>query len=209
MTMYAQPALFDGQTIANAGKPHDWPFGDLKPYEHDLIMADPPWSFRNYSSKGQKKSAHAQYDCMSIDGICELPVAALAAENCLLWLWVTAPLLPEGLQTLEAWGFKYKTHGVWSKRTRNGKRRWGTGYVLRSCHETYLIGTIGNPKTANNIPSEFEGQAREHSRKPDEGYELAKRMLVMDREPRLLELFSRANRPGWKTWGNEAGKFDE
>ena len=209
MSWLAQPSLFSADVIAAAGSPTIWPFGSLPPFEADLIMADPPWAFENYSDKGVAKGAKAQYDCMAIEDICALPVAKLAAENCLLWLWVTAPLLKEGLQVLEAWGFQYKTHGAWSKRTRTGRRRWGTGYVLRSCHETFLIATIGTPKTARDIPSEFEGRAREHSRKPAEGYALAERMLVMDREPRRVELFSRENRPGWQSWGNEAGKFNE
>lgn len=104
------------------------------------------------------------------------------------------------------WRFQYVTTGVWIKRTINGKMRWGTGYRLRSCHEPFLIGIIGNPKTPRNIPSVLDGLAREHSRKPDIAYDIAERMLP---DAKRLELFGRERRPGWDVFGNEADKFSE
>lgn len=174
------------------------------PFSFDLIMADPPWSFENYSEKGEKKNAKEHYDCMPLDEIAKLPVSQLAAPDCLLWLWATNPMLPEAFELLKAWNFTFKTAGTWVKMTTNGKQAFGTGYVLRSANEPFLIGTIGKPKTAKNIRSAIMGPVREHSRKPDEAFEAAERLIP---DARRLELFSRQPRFGWSVWGNETEKF--
>jgi N6-adenosine-specific RNA methylase IME4 len=125
-----------------------------------------------------------------------------------LWLWATAPLLPQAMACMKAWGFQYATMGCWVKRTANGKMRWGTGYRLRSCHEPFLIGIRGEPKNKRDIPSVLDGLAREHSRKPDIAYVMAERMLV-DPGVRKADVFSREKRPGWEAFGNELEKFAE
>lgn len=181
-----------------------WPFGDLQPFSFDLIMADVPWRFGLWG-KHTSKAAAGQYDVMSLDDIKALPVGDLAKPDCVLWMWATAPMLPQAFEVIQAWSFDYKTSGVWLKRTINGKFRIATGYRLRSCHEPFLIATIGNPKTPRNIPSAFDGRAREHSRKPDEAYALAERMVP---DGRRLDLFSREPRPGWDQFGNETAKFE-
>lgn len=170
----------------------------------DLIMADPPWSFDNWSEAGEAKNAKAHYACTGIDWIAALPVSTLAAENCLLWLWATNPMLPQAIETLEAWGFAFKTAGHWAKRTRHGKLAFGTGYILRCAGEPFLIGTRGSPRCARNVRSVIEGPVREHSRKPDEAFAAAEALMP---DARRIELFSRETRPGWACWGNEAGKF--
>ncbi len=180
-------------------------FGELPDHAFSFIMADCPWTFRTYSSKGLKKSAQAHYDCMDGLGIKELPVSQLAAEDCLLWMWATWPMLPDALETISAWGFQYKTGGVWAKRTINGKLRWGTGFRLRSVCEPFLIATRGQPKSARNVTNLVDGLAREHSRKPDEAYKAAEAMMP---DARRVELFSRQARPNWDTWGNESSKFN-
>ena len=172
----------------------------------DLIMADPPWSFDNWSQAGEKKNAKAQYDCTPLEWIKSLPVAALAAENAVLWLWATNPMLPQALEVMASWGFTFKTAGHWVKRTRHGKLAFGTGYILRSAGEPFLIGTRGAPKCARNVRSVIEGPLREHSRKPDEAFSAAEALIPTARR---IELFSRQSRPGWVSWGNQAGKFDE
>lgn len=172
----------------------------------DLIMADPPWSFTHFSAKGQKKSAHAQYACMTLAEIARLPVAHLAARDCLLWLWATNPMLPQAIGVLEAWGFTFKTAGHWSKRNHEtGKLAFGTGYLLRSAGEPFLIGTIGKPATARNVRSVIEGPRREHSRKPEEAYAAAEALMPAARR---IELFAREQRPGWAAWGDETTKFN-
>lgn len=172
----------------------------------DLIMADPPWSFDNWSQAGEAKNAKAQYECTPLDWIMSMPVAALAAENAVLWLWATNPMLPQALMVMASWGFTFKTAGHWVKRTKHGKLAFGTGYILRSAGEPFLIGTRGAPKCARNVRSVIEGPIREHSRKPDEAFSAAEALIPTARR---IELFSRQTRPGWASWGNEAGKFDE
>ena len=182
-------------------------FIDIRPHGgFDLIMADPPWSFDNFSAKGEAKNAKAQYDCTPLDWIKSLPVAALAADDCLLWLWATNPMLPEAMAVLDAWGFTFKTAGHWVKRTTHGKLAFGTGYILRCAGEPFLIGTRGQPKTTRSTRSVIEGPIREHSRKPDEAFTAAELLMP---EAKRLELFSRQQRAGWTVWGNQVDKFEE
>lgn len=143
---------------------------------YSLIMADPPWDFKNWSAKGNGKSAKAHYHCTPLDWIKSLPVRDMAADDCFLWLWATNPMLPHALEVMAAWGFTFKTAGHWSKKTKTGKQPMGTGYILRCSGEPFLIGTIGHPKVAvRNVRSVIEGIAREHSRKPTEAYIEAER----------------------------------
>lgn len=182
----------------------DWPFGDLNPHSFDLIMADPPWAFELRSAKGEEKAAQAHYECMSLDTIRALPVLDLAAPDCLLWLWATNPMLPQALEVMAAWGFAFKTAGSWGKTTRHGKIAFGTGYIFRCANEPILIGTRGEPRTTKSVRSLIMGQVREHSRKPDEAFTEAERLMPAARR---LELFSRQRRPGWENWGDQAEHF--
>ncbi len=182
-------------------------FETLRPLSYDLIMADPPWQFETYSDAGRGKSADQHYATMSLTDIKQMPVSYLGRGDCLLWLWATHPMLREGLDVMDAWGFRYVTSGVWVKRTKTGKLAFGTGYRLRCASEPFLIGTLGNPKTAKTVRTVIEGPVREHSRKPDEAYREAEAMG--SGALRRLDMFSRETRPGWDAWGNEAAKFDE
>lgn len=184
-----------------------WPFGAMRPFSFDFIMADPPWSFDNFSAKGEAKNAKAQYGCMNVKAIGDLPVGDLAARDCVLWLWATNPMLPEGIEVLRRWGFQFKTAGHWAKRTVNGHLAFGTGYILRCAGEPFLIGTMGKPEFARNIRSVIEGPIREHSRKPDEAYAAAE--ALCPKAASRADIFSRQVRPGWTAWGNETAKFDE
>jgi N6-adenosine-specific RNA methylase IME4 len=180
-------------------------FSALNP-PYDVIMADPPWSFANWSDVNLAKTAKGKYDCMSLKELKAFPVADLAAPDCILWLWATNPMLPQALEVMNGWGFTFKTAGHWVKRNPNsGKLAFGTGYVLRCAGEPFLIGTRGKPKTSRSVRSVIEGPRREHSRKPDEAF-LAAEQLVPG--ARRLELFSRQTRPGWDNWGMERSKFD-
>lgn len=183
----------------------NWPWGDLQPHTYNLIMADPPWTYRMYSEAGEHKSPQAKYSTMSLDQIKELPVLDLAATDCILWLWAVNPMLPQAIAVLAAWGFEFKTAGTWLKTTKNGKINFGTGYILRGSNEPFLIGTRGSPRTAKNVRSGFTGLIREHSRKPEEAFAAAEKLMP---KARRLELFSRTNRPGWDTFGDETGKFN-
>lgn len=183
-----------------------WPFGDLRPLSYDVIMADPPWSFDNWSIGGNAKNAKAQYDCMPLAAIAALPVGHLARGDAWLWLWATYPMLPQAVQVMAAWGFPYVTGGTWVKRGTSGKLAMGTGYVLRSCSEIFLLGKHGSPRTCSrSIRNVIEAPRREHSRKPEEAYTMAEDLFG---PARRADLFSRTSRPGWDAWGNETVKFD-
>ena len=194
------PMMFDGPALRT-----DWPWGELRPATYGLIMADPPWQFALYSAKGEEKSAQAHYRTMSMADIARMPVGELAARDCVLWLWATAPMIDQQIGIASAWGFTFKTMGVWVKTTVNGNLAFGTGYLLRNCHEPFIIATRGRPTTSRSVRSALMAPAREHSRKPDAAFRNAEQLVP---DVRRLELFSRESRLGWDTWGNETGKFD-
>jgi len=119
----------------------------------------------------------------------------------------TAPMLPDALHLMAAWGFKFKTAGAWLKQSKSGdKLAFGTGYIWRSAAEFLLVGTVGAPAwKSRSVRNAILAPVREHSRKPDEIYGMIEAMV----DGPYLELFARARRPGWHAWGFEAGKFDE
>ena len=201
MKSFVQPDLLSPERTLAA-----WPFGDLAPMSYDLIMADPPWRFETYSKAGEEKSPQAHYATMTLDEIGALPVSDLARESCLLWLWCTAPMLPEQLEICVRWGFRPKTMGVWVKTTSGGKIAFGTGYILRNAHEPFVIATRGEPKTTRSERSVIHAALREHSRKPDAAYAMAERLMP---KARRADLFSRQKRAGWEGWGNEADRFND
>jgi N6-adenosine-specific RNA methylase IME4 len=195
-----------------------WPFDGLTPFKYGALLVDPPWSYVMRSEAGYAKSPEAHYETMAIDAITALPVNQLAGPDCLIWLWSTWPHLPLALDVLAAWGFKYKTGGAWHKRTITGKTAMGTGYVLRSATEPYLIGTIGSPiyrsRSVRNVistdvndddlPSAIDGLRREHSRKPVEARRAIEQLLP---DVWRAELFGREAWDGADVWGAEVGKF--
>lgn len=185
----------------------NWPFGDLQPHTYDFILADPPWLFNLRSEKGEEKSAQKHYRCLPTPQIMAFPVQDLAADNTVLAMYATNPMIRDAFAVMDAWGFHYKTMAVWRKITTHGKVGFGTGYIVRSSHEPVLIGTRGSPKTAKNVRSVFDGKLREHSRKPEEGFAWAEKL--MPKAERRLELFSRTNRNGWDSFGDEVGKFGD
>lgn len=182
-----------------------WPFEGLRMFGYDVIVADPPWQFELRSSAGEAKSAQAHYECIGLDRIMALPVGELARRDCWLMLWATAPMLPQALAVMGAWGATYRSRLSWRKVTRTGRGRLGTGYIVRTLHEDVLIGAWGSPPRGKPLPSLFDGVAREHSRKPDEFYALIDQFAPSTFR---ADLFGRQSRPGWDVWGDEATKFD-
>ena len=178
-------------------------FAPLAARGYDVVVIDPPWPFKTRSPKGQLKSASMHYRIMTLAEIKELPVGELLKDDAVVFLWTTGPLLDEAIPTLKGWGITYVAHFAWRKVSRNGKKQWGTGYWARSCHETVLLGTVGKPPCFS-LPSCFDGLRREHSRKPDEFFQ-----MVTERTPglRRADVFSREHREGWDSWGDEIGKF--
>jgi N6-adenosine-specific RNA methylase IME4/ParB-like chromosome segregation protein Spo0J len=163
-----------------------------------LLLADPPWQFEEEGLATPNRRTENHFPTMRFDEICALPVADLAAETAILFLWTTTSHLAESLVVMDRWGFKYQSNLVWIKPS------IGTGYWVRGRHEHLLIGTRGDfphAPTAQRPDSVIAAPRRNHSRKPDEAYELIERMY-----PDLpkIELFARHARPGWDAWGNEA-----
>lgn len=167
-----------------------------------LIYADPPWTYRDKGSAGQRGSVY-KYTVMSVEQICALPVGEIAAEDCLLAMWHVPPMPREALAVVEAWGFTLKTMKgfCWHKVTKHGKDHFGMGNWTRANSEDCLIATRGRPQRVSaSIRSMVHSQVRAHSQKPDEvRYRL---MDLMGDVPRI-ELFARSRAPGWEAWGLE------
>lgn len=171
-------------------------------------MIDPPWRFTTYSDKGKEKSADAHYETMTIEDILALPIADLAhPDGMYVWLWATAPMYDQARMCFDFWKVKYVTQGVWVKTTKDNKGlAFGTGYVLRNCHEPFLIGKVGKPKVHHHaIRSVIMAPRREHSRKPDQAYVEANKMAGPYMK---ADVFSREVRPEWESFGNEVTKFN-
>jgi N6-adenosine-specific RNA methylase IME4 len=183
-----------------------WPWPGLHARAYRCILADPPWHFQNFSAAGEAKNPLAHYDCMPLDAIKALPVAMLAHPvGAALVMWATAPMLPQALDVLQAWGFRFVTVGAWAKQSSSGTAwAFGTGYWLRSAAEFFLIGTVGdigplNRATRNLIVAPI----REHSRKPDCFRDVVETLLPGPR----AELFARERVPSWDAWGNQVDLF--
>lgn len=161
-----------------------------------VVYADPPWTYSNQAVDTRRIDNH--YPTMTLEEICALPVPQITHKAAILFLWVPAPLVPDGGKVMEAWGFTYRTQFVWDK------ERPGMGYYLRGQHECLFIGVKGDmppPPTSARVPSVIRSRRRGHSQKPDTAYEIIESMY-----PQLpkIELFARTRREGWDAWGNEA-----
>ena len=168
--------------------------------KYTVLYADPPWRYRN---KPNGRSPESHYPTMKTEDICALPVQALAAEDCALFLWVTMPMIFEAQKVLAAWGFRYKTVAfVWVKQNRKGSGVfWGMGYWTRANAELCLLATRGHPqRRAKNIHQVIISPVEEHSKKPEEA---RRRIEALLGEVPRLELFARRPSPGWDVWGNE------
>ena len=173
------------------------------------ILADPPWQFQNRTGKMAPEHKRLnRYGTMTLNDILALPVAQLADDPAHLYLWVPNALLPEGLQVMQAWGFQYKSNIVWHKiRKDGGPDGRGVGFYFRNTTELLLFGVRGkNARTlapGRRQVNIIKTMKREHSRKPDEQYELIESCSPGD----YLELFARGSRDGWATWGNQADDY--
>lgn len=169
------------------------------------VLADPPWRFQNRTGKVAPEHRRLdRYDTMPLADIQALPLAAHVSENAHLYLWVPNALLPEGLAVMESWGFRYVSNLVWAKRRKDGGPDGrGVGFYFRNVTELLLFGVRGSMRTlapARRQVNMIESQKREHSRKPDEQYDIIE---ACSPGP-YLELFARYPRDGWQVWGNEA-----
>lgn len=172
--------------------------------EFSTILADPPWQFSNRTGKmAPEHKRLLRYPTMTFREIMELPVAQLAAPKSHLYLWVPNALMSEGLEVLKRWGFTYKTHIVWYKiRKDGGPDGRGVGFYFRNVTELLLVGVRGSMRTlapGRRQVNIISTRKREHSRKPDEQYQLIESCSPGP----FLELFARHPRPGWSQWGNQ------
>jgi N6-adenosine-specific RNA methylase IME4 len=170
------------------------------------VLADPPWQFQNKTGKVAPEHRRlSRYGTMDLAAIKDLPVRQVAADTTHLYLWVPNALLPDGLEVMAAWGFKYKANLVWHKvRKDGGSDGRGVGFYFRNVTEIVLFGVRGkNARTlapGRRQVNLLATRKREHSRKPDEQY-----AIIESCSPGpYLELFARGARPKWTVWGNQA-----
>lgn len=186
---------------------------DLPEGGYKVLVADPPWRFQAWSHRGEGKGASQHYPCMSLDDICALPVASIAAPDAALFLWVVQPMLPEALRVLESWSFSFRTVAFCWVKMRKGwdgktheRPRLGLGYHTRSGMEQCWLAIRGKgyKRKAQGIEQVVFAPLREHSRKPDE---VMRRIDALVGDVPKVELFAREARGGWATWGLETNKF--
>jgi len=197
------------------------PFAGLPRGHYGAILADPPWPFATWSHIGlagdktqanrTQRSRAAPYQTMDHNDINSLPVADLAAKDCVLFLWVVQTQLPHALRLIEAWGFEFKTCAfAWMKGDGlslfpdDVVTKMGCGYWTRAEFEQCWLATRGKPRRLNaDVRQCLIEKRREHSRKPDGIHERIERLVAGP----YLELFARQKRAGWDVWGNETDKF--
>ena len=198
------------------------PFADLPKRNFGALLMAPPWRFNVWSgtevvqargSKSTYKPASVHYQTMTVEELSALPVSELAAPDCALFIWVCWPTLQEAMEVVRSWGFQYKTCAFdWMKAHAGQVEMFrddtdalmGMGYWTRANSEPCLLATRGKPKRLNaDVRQGIIAPRREHSRKPDGIHERIERLVAGP----YLELFARAERPGWTVWGNETTKF--
>jgi len=182
---------------------------DIGKQKFATILADPPWQFQNRTGKmAPEHKRLSRYPTMTLQEIKDLPVEAIVKDTAHLYLWVPNTLLADGLQVMENWGFTYKTNLIWYKvRKDGGPDRRGVGFYFRNVTEMILFGVRGkNARTLQPGRSQENiilTRKREHSRKPDEQYEVIEACSAGP----YLELFARGPRKGWFVWGNQADDY--
>ena len=180
----------------------------LKGKKYSVIYTDPPWRFMTYSEVNQTRAAANHYQVMNLEAIKQLPVAAHAADDCVLLMWAIDPLLEQAFDIIRAWGFRFKTVGYYWVKQNLKSPGWftGLGYWTRANPEQCLLATRGSPKRkAKDVKRLIVAPRREHSRKPDEVIERIERLL----DGPYLEMFARTSRPGWDSFGNQVTQFDQ
>lgn len=207
--------LDTGTFRQSEARQHDWVLN--APTGYACILADPPWSFKNWSDKGknrnpdamvrQKGLAERHYATMSMDDIRKLPVGDIAEKDCALFMWAVDCMLPEAIEVGRGWGFKYKTVAfTWVKeKTKTPGFHIGLGYWTRGNPEQCLLFVRGKvQRQSASVRQLIVSQRREHSRKPD----VVRASIQSLVKGPYLELFAREPAPGWDCWGNQTEKFE-
>ena len=164
--------------------------------KYKIIYADPPWSYNDKQNTKLLGGAIKYYGTMSTKSICELSVKEIVEDNAVLCLWVTSPLLPDSLEVIKAWGFKYKTSFVWDKVKHN------MGHYNSVRHELLLVATRGSctPQVRKLFDSVVSEERTEHSKKPQVFRDIINTIYPNGNR---IELFAREKTEGWDVWGNE------
>lgn len=202
---------------------------------YDVILMDCPWQFQTYSDKGKDRSPDKHYEVQDLNWIKSLPIKKLANPKCVLFMWAIDPMVPEALDCMKSYGFKYVTVGFyWAKLNKSAKREainvdkdlfMGLGYYGRANTETCFLGEVGYedqemqmcllgrlPKGAPKRESasvrklHFDYR-REHSRKPASIHDKIDQLF--GKETKKLEIFGREEREGWDIFGDQVGHFNE
>lgn len=172
-----------------------------------IVLADCPWQYDNGGVP--QAGVNAQYSTLSIDDLKKLPINEITYANSILFAWATFPKLPEALEVIKAWGFKYKTLGFsWIKTNKDGSPFFGVGYYAKSNCEVCLMATKGKggsktsylPVISNKVSSCVITQKRRHSSKPPE---VRNRIVELFGDVPRIELFARSTCEGWASWGLE------
>lgn len=163
-----------------------------------VIYADPAWSYNDKQNTPNLGGAEKHYGTMSNTDIYNLPVNDITEKDAVLFLWVTSPLLKEGLQTIDSWGFNYKTSFIWDKVRHN------MGHYNSVRHEFLLVATKGNctpdNKKLHNSVQRIEKSDR-HSEKPIQFLDIIDDLYNYGNK---IELFCRdIKKDNWYGWGNE------
>jgi N6-adenosine-specific RNA methylase IME4 len=175
--------------------------------KYNIILCDAPWSYTDKANAGKRGASH-KYSVMSIDDIKALPVNDIAADDCILFMWATFPMIQEALDTIKSWKFKYKTAGfVWIKKNKKSNTNFmGMGNWTRANSEVCLIAIKGKPKRISaSVRQVIESVIESHSKKPDIIRD--KIVELMGDLPRI-ELFARQQTPGWDAVGNAISGMD-
>lgn len=184
--------------------------------KYNVIYCDPPWTYENKKTgrtngnQPEGSGAHTKYTTMTLDQLKAFPINDIAEKDCVLFMWSVVPLLPEALELMKAWGFKYKTKITWRK-----IMSLGMGYWFRGQVEDLLMGTRGNIKAFRcQMPNFIEHKVLEHSRKPDIFRHIIEESTRKISNRKMIELFARGDKTdkdlfnwnrfdGWATHGNE------
>lgn len=169
---------------------------------YGVIVADPPWGFRD-KLPGTGRGAAKHYVPMKTDDIAALPVGDFAAPDCALFLWRVSSMVEDAYRVVRAWGFVPKTEFVWRKVTVNGKVHAGMGRYSYNSHESVILAVRGKviPPAKLRCKSVFDAGLAGHSVKPEVFYDIVERTYPTASK---LEMFARrAERPGWDFWGDQ------
>jgi len=166
--------------------------------KYQTIVIDPPWPIQKILRDDRPNQGVFDYPTMSIEEITRFPISDVSAHDCHLYLWATHKFMPVAFLIMEAWGFRYQCLMTWVKNV--GMTPFSWMYSTEHC----LFGRKGNLdllKKGKRL--DFNAKVREHSRKPDEFYNLIKEVSP---EPRI-DIFSREKREGFSQYGNQEDRF--